>query len=236
MSDTYSRTAMLLGDEAMAKLRRSHVAVFGLGGVGSFAAEALARGGVGELTLVDSDVVSESNINRQLIALRSTVGQPKCLCMAARIADIDPDTVVHPIYEHYSAENRERFFASHFDYIVDAIDLVSCKIDLIMTARELAVPIISALGTGNKLDPSRFTVTDISKTVNCPLARVMRRELRARGVLHHKVVYSPEEALHPDTDETPPPGRRSIPGSVSWVPGAAGLMLAGAVIRDLTGI
>lgn len=234
MNNEFTRTAMLLGDNTLERLSRCHIAVFGLGGVGSFVAEALARSGVGELTLVDNDTISDSNINRQLFALHSTIGMPKCECAAQRISDINPNAVLHPRFEHYSAETRESFFSAQFDYIIDAIDLVSCKLDLIETALKYKIPIISALGTGNKLDSSRFTVTDISKTINCPLARVMRRELKARGIAHHKVVYSPELAIHTVTDELPPPGRRSIPGSVAWVPGTAGLMLAGAVITELT--
>ncbi len=234
--DRYIRERMLIGERAMERLRSAHVAVFGIGGVGSWAAEALARGGIGRLTLVDSDKVSVSNINRQIEALTSTVGRPKAEVMAERIRDIDPDIAVHPINRLYTADTRESFFSGSFDYIVDAIDLVSCKLDLIETAISRKICIISALGTGNKLDPSRFEITDISKTDTCPLARVVRRELRSRGIYHHKVLYSAEEALSPEQFEAPPPGRRSVPGSVSWVPPVAGLMLAGEVIRDIAGV
>lgn len=224
---------MLLGADAMARLRRCHVIVFGLGGVGSYAAECLARSGVGELTLVDQDTISVTNINRQLYALRSTVGQPKAEVAARRCADIDPELRVHPICATYDAAHRDRFFSTHYDYIVDAIDLVSCKLDLIEQARLRRIPILTALGTGNKLDPTLLQVTDISKTSGCPLARVMRRELRARDIRRLKVVYSPEEPAETQQLEAPPPGRRSVPASVAWVPATAGLLMGSVVIRDL---
>ena len=224
---------MLLGADAMARLRRCHVIVSGLGGVGSYAAECLARSGVGELTLVDQDTISVTNINRQLYALRSTVGQPKAEVAARRCADIDPELRVHPICATYDAAHRDRFFSTHYDYIVDAIDLVSCKLDLIEQARLRRIPILTALGTGNKLDPTLLQVTDISKTSGCPLTRVMRRELRARDIRRLKVVYSPEEPAETQQLETPPPGRRSVPASVAWVPATAGLLMGSVVIRDL---
>ena len=224
---------MLLGADAMARLRRCHVIVFGLGGVGSYAAECLARSGVGELTLVDQDTISVTNINRQLYALRSTVGQPKAEVAARRCADIDPELRVHPICATYDAAHRDRFFSTHYDYIVDAIDLVSCKLDLIEQARLRRIPILTALGTGNKLDPTLLQVTDISKTSGCPLARVMRRELRARDIRRLKVVYSPEEPAETQQLETPPPGRRSVPASVAWVPATAGLLMGSVVVSDL---
>ena len=224
---------MLLGADAMARLRRCHVIVFGLGGVGSYAAECLARSGVGELTLVDQDTISVTNINRQLYALRSTVGQSKAEVAARRCADIDPELRVHPICATYDAAHRDRFFSTHYDYIVDAIDLVSCKLDLIEQARLRRIPILTALGTGNKLDPTLLQVTDISKTSGCPLARVMRRELRARDIRRLKVVYSPEEPTETQQLEAPPPGRRSVPASVAWVPATAGLLMGSVVVRDL---
>ena len=233
------RNAMLLGDDAMEKLGRSHVLVMGLGGVGSFAAEALARAGVGRLTLVDHDVVGATNINRQLCALHSTLGQYKADVMARRAADINPDITARPVHTRYSVETREIFFGEkcpRYDYIVDAIDLVSCKLDLIETAINRDIPIISALGTGNKLDAAGLRAVDIAKTENCPLARVIRKELRYRGIKHHKVVYSPELPAPSEQREAPPPGRRSVPASVVWVPGAAGLMLAGEVVKSLCGI
>ena len=224
---------MLLGADAMARLRRCHVIVFGLGGVGSYAAECLARSGVGELTLVDQDTISVTNINRQLYALRSTVGQSKAEVAARRCADIDPELRVHPICATYDAAHRDRFFSTHYDYIVDAIDLVSCKLDLIEQARLRRIPILTALGTGNKPAPTLLQVTDISKTSGCPLARVMRRKLRARDIRRLKVVYSPEEPAETQQLEAPPPGRRSVPASVAWVPATAGLLMGSVVIRDL---
>ena len=233
MNESFIRTEMMLGSTAMDKLRRSHVAVFGLGGVGSYAVEALARSGVGELTLIDQDTLSLSNINRQLFALHSTVGLPKAEAAAARCREINPEIMVHPICATYDATHRNEFFAARYDYIVDAIDLVSCKLDLIEQAQQRGIPILSALGTGNKLDPSRLCITDIAKTSGCPLARVMRKELRSRGIHHLKVVFSPEEPAETAQLEAPPPGRRSVPASVAWVPSCAGLMMAGAVIQDL---
>ncbi|MBQ6116208.1 MAG: tRNA threonylcarbamoyladenosine dehydratase [Oscillospiraceae bacterium] len=233
MNEQFLRTAMLLGPEAVERLSRCHVAVFGLGGVGSFAVEALARAGVGRLTLVDQDVISPSNINRQLFALHSTVGRPKAEVAAERCRDVNSAILVQPVRATYDAAHRDDFFREPYDYIVDAIDLVSCKLDLIQQAKARDIPILSALGTGNKLDPSALQIADISRTFGCPLARVMRKELRARGISHLKVVFSPEEAQPTLQLEAPPPGRRSVPASVSWVPSVAGLMMAGAVVRDL---
>ena len=233
MNERFLRTEMMLGENAMAKLQRCHVAVFGLGGVGSYAVEALARSGIGELTLIDQDTVSLSNCNRQLLALQSTIGLPKAEAAAARCRDINPDITVHPVCATYDAAHRDDFFTAHYDYIVDAIDLVSCKLDLIGQAQQRGIPILSALGTGNKLDPSLLQITDISKTSGCPLARVMRKELRERGIRHLKVVFSPEQPAPTAQLEAPPPGRRSVPASVAWVPSCAGLMMAGAVIQDL---
>ena len=236
MDEKFLRTQMLLGDQAMERLTAAHVAVFGLGGVGSWCAEALARSGVGELTLMDQDQVEPSNLNRQAEALESTLGLPKAEAMAQRVLAVNPACRVHPVQGRYEVETREDFFAQRYDYIVDAIDLVSCKLDLIETALRRGVPIISALGTGNKLDASLLRVSDLSKTEGCPLARVVRKELRNRGILHHKVVWSPEEARKADQPEAPPPGRRSVPASVVWVPASAGLLLAGEVVMDLTGV
>ena len=233
MNDIFLRTRMVLGDDAMERLAGCHVAVFGLGGVGSYAAETLARSGVGELTLVDRDTISPSNINRQLYALHSTVGRRKAEVAAQRCLDINPHIRVHPLCSTYDAEHREEFFSAKYDFIIDAIDLVSCKLDLIQQARQRSIPIISALGTGNKLDPSRLCISDISKTSGCPLARVMRRELKARGIRHLPVVFSPEEAAPTRQLDTPDPGRRSVPASVAWVPSCAGLMLGGYVVQEL---
>ncbi len=234
MTERFIRNEMLLGPRAMEKLKSSHVCVVGLGGVGSCAAEALARSGVGELTLVDRDAYSLSNINRQLGALTSTAGRSKAAVMAERVRDINPDCAVHPLAIHYDRETPDSFFDG-LDYIADAIDLVSCKIDLICRARDRGIPVLSALGTGNKLVPSRLEVTDLSLTRGCPLARVMRRELGRRDIRHLKVVYSSEEAVPCAPLEAPPPGRRSVPGSVPWVPPIAGIMMAGAIVMDLAG-
>lgn len=232
MNERTIRAEMLLGSEAMEKLRRAHVAVFGLGGVGSWCAESLARSGVGALTLIDQDEVGLSNINRQLCALTSTVGMPKAEVVKARILDIDPAINVHTIVGHYDAHSREDFF-SDYDFIVDCIDLVSCKVDLISEAKRRSIPIVSALGTGNKCDAQRLTLCDIKKTSGCPLARVVRKELRAVGIEHHAVVFSPEEAMKPAQFEAPPPGRRSVPGSLVWVPASAGLLLCQYVVTTI---
>lgn len=235
MEHPFLREEMALGERAIDLLARSHVAVFGIGGVGSYVVEGLARAGVGALTLVDDDTVGVTNLNRQLCALHSTLGRPKAQVMGERVLDINPQCQARTIVARYTEANKERFLDRPYDYIVDAIDLVSCKLSLIENAHRLEIPIISALGTGNKLDPTAFQVTDIAKTNFCPLARVVRRELKARGILHHKVLFSPEPALTPQALDTLPPGRRSIPASVSWVPSVAGLIMAGAVVQDLIG-
>lgn len=232
--EIFTREEMLLGQEALAKLRAARVAVFGIGGVGSFVAEALARGGIGHLTLVDGDVVSVSNINRQLIALHSTVGRPKVEVMAERIRDICPETEVNIFQTVYGAENRELLDFSAYDYIVDAIDMVTSKLILIEEAKKAGTPILCSMGTGNKLDPTRFEVADIAKTSVCPLAKVMRKELKQRGISGVKVVYSREEARKPEVVREE--GRRAVPGSISFVPSSAGLILAGEVIREIAGI
>ena len=230
MNERSIRTAMLLGENAIETLAGKHVAVFGIGGVGGFCVEALARAGVGALTLVDDDTVSVSNLNRQLVALRSTVGMPKTEVMAARIADIDPDCRVTVLTKRYSEETKEEFFSLGFDYVADCIDSVACKTSLIETSIRREIPIISAMGTGNKLDPTKFVITDLSKTSGCPLARVMRRELKQRGILHHTVLYSTEQAIKPLFQ---PEDGKAAPGSVSWVPSCAGLMMAGHIIQKL---
>ena len=233
MDERSLRTRMLLGPEAMDTLAHSHAAVFGLGGVGSWCAEALARAGVGELTLIDQDSVGRSNINRQLCALESTLGRPKVEAVGARLLDINPALRLHLLQGCYCAEDRERFLGD-YAYVADAIDLVSCKLDLILSCRARGIPIVSALGTGNKRDASQLRIADLSETRGCALARVVRRELRRRGVEHHTVVYSPEEPLTPEQLEAPPPGRRSIPGSLVWVPATAGLLLAQHIVTELT--
>ena len=230
----FSRAELLLGEEALEKLRSARVALFGIGGVGSFAAEALARGGVGHITLVDRDTVSITNINRQLIALHSTVGKEKTAVMAERIADISPETEVETYPVVYGAENRDLLDFSTYDYVIDAIDTVTSKLILIEEAKKAGVPVISCMGTGNKFHPERFEVTDISKTSVCPLAKVMRKELKVRGIKNVKVVYSKEEPQKPA--ESPETGKRQIPGSLSFVPPVAGLLLAGEVIRHIAGV
>ena len=235
MDQRFLRNEMLWGREGQERLAASHVILFGLGGVGSYTAECLARSGIGELTLVDSDTVSVTNINRQLEAATSTVGMAKADAVAARIRDINPSAILHPIQALYDAGHRDCFFPDgcRYDYIVDAIDLVSCKLDLLETARRLNIPLIMALGTGNKLDPTQLRLADISETYGCPLARVMRKELRSRGIHHQKVVFSPEEPAPTIQLEAPPPGRRSVPASNPWVPATAGLLLGSAVVRDI---
>lgn len=224
------RTQMLLGTDSTDILAGKHVAVFGIGGVGSYCAEALARSGVGALTLVDDDTVSVSNLNRQLIALRSTIGMPKVDVMAKRIADISPNIKVTTIFQRYLPENRDDFFYDHIDFIADCIDSVGSKTDLIASAFERSIPIISAMGTGNKLDPCQLQITDLAKTSCCPLARVMRRELKKRDILHHTVVYSTEL---PSTPHFQPDTGVNVPGSTAWVPGCAGLTMAGHIIQKL---
>lgn len=235
MESVFLRNEMLWGKEAQKKLQNSHVILFGLGGVGSYTAECLARSGIGELTIVDNDSVSVTNRNRQLEALASTVGQKKANAVAARLLDINPELKLHPICETYDAAHREIFFPAdcHYDYIADAIDLVSCKLDLAETSLRLGIPLIMCLGTGNKFDPSMLRVTDISETYSCPLARVMRKELRVRNIHHLPVVFSPEEPHCTAQLESPPPGRRSVPASNPWVPATAGLLLGSAIVRDL---
>ena len=235
MKEELLRTAMLLGEEAVEKLQKARVAVFGIGGVGGYTLEALARAGIGQLDLIDSDTVSRSNINRQILATHSTVGMPKVEAGKARVLDINPDCVVRTWEIFYTPETADQFDFTQYDYIVDAIDTVTGKLQLIQRAHECGTPIISCMGTGNKLDPTAFQVSDISKTTMCPLARIVRKELGKRGIKHLKVVYSQEEALSPTgwEEEARALGKRQIPGSVSFVPGAAGLILAGEVIKDI---
>lgn len=237
----YDRTALVIGDEGVEKLKKSRIAVFGIGGVGSYTVEALARAGVGTIAIFDNDTVSESNINRQLIALHSTVGKKKTEVMADRISDINPDIKVIANDVFYSAENADSFNPKDFDFVVDAIDTVSSKLLLIEKCEETNTPIISSMGTGNHLDPSKFAITDINKTSVCPLARVMRLELKKRGIKKLKVLYSTEQPIKPEIDEKlleeereKGSSRRQIPGSISFVPSVAGLMIAGEVIRNLT--
>lgn len=234
MEERTQRTALLLGEAGVRRLKNAFVAVFGIGGVGSFAAEALARAGVGRILLVDNDIVSESNINRQLIALTSTVGQPKTEVMAQRIRDINPEAQVLCRQDFFTADNAGTFPFDSLDYVVDAIDSVSSKVELICRCKAANTPIISCMGTGNKLDPSRFTVTDLAKTDTCPLARVLRQQLRKRGIVHLPVVYSTEPAMTPLVTIAEG-GRKQLPGSVSFCPPVAGFLAAGVVIRALSG-
>ncbi len=246
MSDQFIRTRLLVGDEPLERLKNAKVAVFGVGGVGGYAVEALARSGVGTLHLYDDDTVSESNLNRQLVALHSTIGQPKAEVMARRVRDINPACQVEAIRLFYLPQNADQVDLSPYNYVVDCIDTVAAKLELVTRCNALQVKIISAMGTGNKFDPSALVVTDISKTQGCPLARTVRKELRKRGIHHLKVVYSTElpasplasvDCEPPQTTETRPgsTARRDTPGSTPFVPAAAGLLLASAVVRELGG-
>jgi tRNA A37 threonylcarbamoyladenosine dehydratase len=235
--DQYSRTRFLLGEQGMERLRHARVVVFGLGGVGGYAVEALARAGVGALVLVDHDTVGLTNINRQILATHDTLGMSKAQAAAQRVRSIDPtiEITVHETF--YLPETASDFDFTTYDYVVDAIDTVTGKLMLAQQAQDAGVPIISSMGTGNKLDPTAFRVGDVSETSMCPLARIMRKECKKRGILKLKCVYSLEEPLEPQVDaqsaaETPE-GRRALPGSVSFVPSVAGLIIAGEVIKDL---
>lgn len=231
MSEQFSRTEMLLGEEAITKLKNARIAVFGIGGVGSYTVEALARAGVGALDLIDSDSVAESNINRQIIALHSTVGRPKVDVAADRVRDINPQCTVTCHNTFVLPETMAQFDLSAYAYIVDAIDTVSAKLALAAEGERVGVPVISSMGTGNKLDPTKFEITDIYKTSVCPLARVMRTELKKRGVKKLKVLYSKEEPVKVAIRSEE--HRRAIPASISFVPSVAGLIIAGEVIKDL---
>ena len=229
MKEELEREVALLGEDAVKKLNNSFVAVFGLGGVGSYTAEALARSGIGKILLVDNDAVSKSNINRQLCALQSTVGRKKVDVVAERLLDINPDLIIERSYEFVLPENISSFDFSRFDYVIDAIDTVSAKLAIAESAKEHGVPMISSMGTGNKLDPTALTVTDITKTTVCPLARVMRRELKKRGISHLKVVFSTEEPKRQNHDGD----GKLPPASVAFVPSVAGLIAAGEAIKDI---
>lgn len=236
MINQFSRTELVIGKEAIEKLNNSKVAVFGIGGVGSYVVEALARAGVGKFILVDADCVSLTNINRQIIATHKTIGMKKVEVAKDRIKDINPDAEVEIIAELFTQESRA-FFDESVDYVVDCIDTITSKIELVMRANNLNVPIISCMGTGNKMDPTRFEITDINKTSVCPLAKVMRKELKAKGIKKLKVLYSKEEPVKVDTSyEEESNGqvkKKYIPGSVPFVPSVAGLIIAGEVIKDI---
>ena len=234
----FDRTRLLLGADAMEKLKNAKVAVFGLGGVGGYVVEALARSGVGHLVLVDHDTISQSNINRQVLALHSTIGLPKAEAARLRALDINPEIKAQAITAFYCPDTAEQFDFSGYDYVVDAIDTVTGKLALIAASKEAGIPILCCLGTGNKLDASKFQITDISKTSVCPLARIMRKECAKRGYKNIKVLFSTEAPLSPELTAEDlaemPEGRRSVPGSVAFVPSVAGLLIAGEVIKDLT--
>ena len=230
MEDQFSRTRLLIGEDGIKKLNASTVAIFGIGGVGSYVVEALARAGVGNFVLVDKDVVSITNINRQIHATLKTIGLPKVEVMKKRILDINPDASVKIFNEFYLPDNAEKMIDKSYSYIVDAVDTITAKIDLVVRANELKIPIISAMGAGNKLDPTKFEVSDIFNTSVCPLAKVMRKELKARNIKKLKVVYSKEE---PIKNEIVFENNKSIPGSISFVPSTVGLIIAGEVVKDL---
>ncbi|MBM7613903.1 tRNA threonylcarbamoyladenosine dehydratase [Alkaliphilus hydrothermalis] len=245
---SFSRTELLIGTEGLNKLKDSKVAIFGIGGVGTFTVEALARTGIGKFVLVDDDDICLTNINRQLHATRSTVGKSKVETMKGRILDINPKAEVITYQELYNSESAERLLATDYDYVVDAIDMVSAKLDLIERCKKMGLPIISSMGAGNKLNPTRFEVTDISKTSICPLAKVMRKELRKRGIKGVKVVYSKEEPITPLTINSDCKTdcictnkartctvKHQIPGSIAFVPSTVGLIIASVVVRDLLG-
>lgn len=232
MQEQFSRTELLLGEDGMQRLAASRVAVFGIGGVGGYVVEALVRSGIGAVDLIDSDKVVLSNLNRQIIATRSSIGKYKVDAMKERIMDINPDCQVRVHRCFYLPETRDEFDFSQYSYVVDAVDTVTAKLELVMQAKEAGVPVISSMGAGNKLHPAEFEVADIYKTSVCPLAKVMRRELKKRGIKKLKVVYSKEEPLRVSAAEEAP-ARRSTPGSVAFVPSVAGLIIASEVIKDL---
>ena len=233
MLNEFSREVLLIGEDGLERLRNANAAVFGVGGVGSYTAEALARAGVGHITLIDNDTVNITNINRQLIALHSTIGRPKTEVAAERIRDINPGCEVTALNLFYTGNEVD---LTQFDYIADAIDSVSAKLNLVENAHRLGVNIISSMGTGNKLDASKLVVTDLSRTSMCPLAKVMRTELRKRGIIHHEVVYSTEPPVMHRAESGEDESRRKTIGSISFVPPAAGLLMAGQIIRRIAGI
>ena len=251
MLNQFSRTELLIGKEALERLSKAHVAVFGIGGVGGYVVEALVRSGIGNFDLIDDDKVCLTNLNRQIIATRDTIGRHKVEVMRERILSINPDAEVTTHRCFYLPENARDFDFSSYDYVVDAVDTVTAKLEIVMRAKESNIPVISCMGVGNKLNPTQLEIADIYKTSVCPLAKVMRRELRKRGVDKLKVLYSKEEPITPldDSEDTCrehcvcPPGttrkctqRRAVPGSISFVPSAAGLIIASEVVKDLAGI
>lgn len=232
MDNQFSRTEILIGKESMEKIKKAKVCIFGVGGVGSFVCEGLARAGIGKFILIDNDAVSLTNLNRQLIATHKTIGKDKVDVMKERILEINPEAKVDIFKTFYMPDCKEKILDESVDYIVDAIDTVTAKVHLIMEANKLNIPIISSMGTGNKLDPTKFEITDINKTSVCPLAKVMRKELKQRGIKKLKVLYSKEEPLKVLVSEEKI-SKKNVPGSISFVPSVAGLIIAGEVIKDL---
>lgn len=235
MDDRFSREELLLGAEKLQKLQSSHVAVFGAGGVGGYVVEALARSGVGAITIIDGDTLTLTNLNRQILALESTLGKSKAETAKNRVLEINPQCRAEAIPQFFTAENAGDFDFSRFDYVADAIDMVTSKLLLISQAKAAGVPVISCMGTGNKLNPMAFRAADITETSVCPLARIMRKELKSRGIDHVKVVFSPEEAKKSPPESETGRGGRPVPGSVAFVPAAAGLLMAAEIVKDLTG-
>ena len=235
-SNQFLRTELLIGKENVEKLKNSHVAIFGIGGVGGYVVEALARSGIGKFDLIDKDTISPTNINRQIIAIHKTVGMSKVKAMADRISDINPDAKVNIYETFFLPENSDMFDFSKYDYVVDAVDTVTAKVEIIMKSKENNIPVISAMGAGNKLNPTDFIVTDIYKTKMCPLARVMRREMKKRGVKDLKVVYSTEEAIKPDLWQSDAENLKIPPASIAFVPSVSGLIIASEVIKDICGL
>ncbi len=248
MLNQFSRTELLIGKDGIEKLNKSKVAVFGIGGVGSFVVEGLVRAGVGNFVLIDDDKICLTNLNRQIIATRKTIGRYKVDVMKERILEINPEANVETYKEFYMPDSKERIIDETLDYVVDCVDTVTAKIEIVINCNKLNIPVISAMGTGNKLDPNKFEITDIYKTSICPLAKVMRKELRKRNIEKLKVIYSKEEPIVPDetlecsckTGCICPPGtkrkcsqRNQVPGSISFVPTVAGLMISGEVIKDI---
>lgn len=235
MLSQFSRTELLLGEESMDKLNKARVAIFGIGGVGGYVCEALVRSGVGAFDLIDDDKVSLTNLNRQIIATHKSIGQYKVDVMKERMLDINPEADIRVYKSFFLPENANQFPFSEYDYVIDAVDTITAKIELVMKCQEMNIPIISSMGAGNKLEGSAFRVADIYKTKMCPLAKVMRRELKQRGVKKLKVVYSEEQPISPVKESEEATKRRTTPGSLAFVPSIAGLIMAGEVVKDLTG-
>ncbi len=237
MIHPFSRTELLIGSAGLERLKRAHVVVFGIGGVGSFTAEALIRSGLGTITIIDDDTLNLTNLNRQLIALHSTLGQPKVEVMKNRLLDINPVATVHAVQCFYNTESYDTIDLSQYDYVVDAIDTITSKLEMVVRCQKLGIPLISSMGAGNKLDPTRFEISDIYKTSVCPVAKVMRKECKTRGIKKLKVVYSKEEPINIYEIDVSEPNavhrKRQTPGSIAFVPSVVGLILASEVVKDL---